>query len=71
VTPLEAESLTNKMIVMKNKFILRKAAIGAPHQNKAAHIGEEIQDAFCRNTGRMRFSFGSIAGGQGVLTAKN
>jgi len=45
------------MIVVKNKFISPQAALRGQHLNKAAKKGEENQDAFCRESGRMRFSF--------------
>ena len=45
------------MTVKENKFISPKAALRAKHLNKAAKMGEENQNAFCRNSDRMRFSF--------------
>ena len=45
------------MTEMKNKFISPKAALRGQPLNKAAEMGEANQDAFRRETGRMRFSF--------------
>ncbi|HEX2896785.1 MAG TPA: hypothetical protein VHP63_01880 [candidate division Zixibacteria bacterium] len=63
--------MTSKMIVMKNKFISQKAPQTVKTLRKADALGEENQDAFCRETGKMRFSFSPIAGGSGGFPAKN
>jgi len=59
------------MIVMKNKFISQKAPLAVKNFKKADALGEENQDAFCRETGKMRFSFSPIAGGRVKIPAKN
>jgi len=59
------------MLVTKNNFILRKAAVGGKHLTKAAITGEAKPNAFCHKMDRMRFYFGPIADGTNIFSAND